>query len=148
MKKIIATLAVIFSLTTSATFASGTSSLKESVLKSFNREFSGAANVSWVKLTDEIYRFGFNYKGKDVQAFFTENGNLIATGSEISENNLPLMVSKAIDSKYGGYRKTEIIEYTMDDNTEYLVTLSKDDKSIVIKASNNGNLDLYKKMNK
>jgi len=148
MKKIIATLAVIFSLTTSATFASGGSSVNESVLKSFKKEFSGASNVSWVKLTDELYRFGFNYKGKDVQAFFTETGTLIATGSEISEDNLPLVVSKTVDLKYAGYRKTEIIEYTMDDNTEYLITLSKDGKSYVVKASNNGSLELYKKMSK
>jgi hypothetical protein len=145
MKKIIATLAVVFSLTTSATFASGGSSVNESVLKSFNKEFSGASNVSWVKLTDELYRFGFNYKGKDVEAFFAENGNLVATGTRIAEDHLPLLISKAVDAQYTGYSKTEVFEFSMDGETKYLLTLNKNNKNYVIKASGNGNLEVHKK---
>ncbi|CAN5566418.1 hypothetical protein BH10BAC2_BH10BAC2_27540 [soil metagenome] len=99
MKKIIATLAVIFSLTTSATFAAGGLSVNELVLKSFNKEFSGAANASWVDLDAGIYRVEFNYKRKDVEAFFDEEGDLIAIGTEVTEDRLPLLIAKSVNAK-------------------------------------------------
>ena len=148
MKKIIATLAVIFSLTTSATFAYDGASVSKSALKSFNKEFSGVDKVNWTELTSGLYRASFNYTGKEVNAFFDESGNLIATGSVIAEDHLPLLVSKAINEKYEGFTKTEVIEFTMNGETQYLVTLDKDGKSYVIKAAGSGDLELYKKMNK
>jgi hypothetical protein len=148
MKKIIVTLAVIFSLTTSATFAYDGTSVSKSALKSFNREFSGADKVNWVELTSGLYRASFNYTGKEVEAFFDESGNLIATGSVIAADHLPLLVSKAINEKYDGFAKTEVIEFTMNGETQYLVTLSKDSKNFIIKAAGNGDLELYKKMSK
>ena len=146
MKKIIATLAVIFSLATSVTYAYDGSRANKALLQSFDKEFSGASNVSWVQISNGLYRFGFNYKGKDVQAFFTENGNLVATGSVISADNLPLVVSKAIDSKYTGYNKTEVIEFTMDDETQYLVTVSDGRNGEILKVSNHGDISVFKKL--
>ncbi|QEC66434.1 hypothetical protein FRZ67_03655 [Panacibacter ginsenosidivorans] len=148
MKKIIATLAVIFSLTTSATFAYDGASVSKSVLKSFNKEFSGADKVSWVELTSGLYRASFNYTGKEVEAFFDETGNLIATGSVIAEDHLPLLVAKSINEKYVGFAKTEVIEFAMNGETQYLVTLNKEGKNYIIKAAGNGDLELYKKMSK
>jgi len=148
MKKMIATLAVIFSLTTSATFAYDGTSVSKSVLRSFNKEFSGVDKVNWIELTSGLYRASFNYAGKEVEAFFDEGGNLIATGSVIAEDHLPLLVSKAINEKYDGFAKTDVIEFTMNGETQYLVTLSKDSKSYIIKATGNGDLEIYKKMSK
>jgi len=146
MKKIIATLAVIFSLVTSATYAYDGSRASKALLQSFDKEFSGASNVSWVQISNGLYRFGFNYKGKDVQAFFTESGNLVATGSVIAADNLPLVVSKAIDSKYAGYNTTEVIEFTMDNETQYLITVSDGAKSQILKVTNNGDISIFKKL--
>jgi len=70
MKKIIATLAVIFSLATSATFAYDGAGVNKSVLKSFNREFSGAVNATWQYVGSGILRVSFDYGGKNVLAFF------------------------------------------------------------------------------
>lgn len=148
MKRIIATMAVIFSLTTSATFAAGGSSVSESVLKSFNKEFSGAANANWVALDAGIYRVAFNYEGKDVEAFFDEEGGLIATGTEVTEDHLPLLIAKSLNAKYADYTKKGIIEFTMDGEVQYLVTLTNSGKSVIIKACGNGALTLYKKMTK
>ena len=146
MKKIIVALAVIFSLTTSATFAYDGLSVSRSVLKSFSNEFAGARNVSWESLNEGIYKVTFNYEKKNVQAFFDESGNMIATGSEISEEQLPLLVSKSLKSKYDGFKKNEIIEFTMNGETQYLVTVTNGKKGEVLKISNQGEIDLYKNL--
>lgn len=148
MKKIIATMAVIFSLTTSATFAYDGSDVNKFVLKSFNKEFSGAANANWKALEAGLYRVVFNYNGKDVQAFFDENGDLIATGTRVKEDHLPLLIAKAINTKYAGYAKKDIVEFTMDGEIQYLVTLTSSERNIIIKATGNGDISLYKKISK
>ena len=146
MKKIIATLAVIFSLTTSATYAYEGLSVSTTVLKSFSKEFAGARNASWETLSDGLYKVTFNYETKDVQAFFDENGSVIATGSTISEEQLPLLVSKSLKPKYEGFNKNEIIEFTMNGETQYLVTVSDGKKAEVLKISNQGDIAVYKKL--
>jgi hypothetical protein len=146
MKKIIATLAVIFSLTTSATYAYDGLSVSTTVLKSFSREFVGARNASWEAITDGLYKVTFSYETKDVQAFFDENGNIIATGSIISEEQLPFLVSKSLNSKYNDFAKNEIVEFTMNGETQYLVTVSDVKKAEVLKISNQGDIVVYKKL--
>ena len=84
-------------------------------------------------------------KEKMCKLFFAENGNLIATGTRITENQLPLLILKAIDAQYAGYSKTEVFEFTMDGETKYLLTLNKNNKNYVIKASGNGDLEVHKK---
>lgn len=146
MKKIITVLAVIFSLATSATYAGANLPEGKAVVQSFNKEFRDASNVSWVKISYEIYRASFEYKGKNVRAFFSESGNLIAVGSVITADQLPLVVSKAIDSKYDGYEKTELTEFTMDGETKYLVTVANEKKTAVLEISGSGDITVFKKV--
>lgn len=146
MKKIIAVLAVIFSLATSATYAYDGSNAGKALLRSFNKEFAGASNVSWVKVSEDLYRARFDYKGKNVRAFFTESGSLVALGALITADELPLVVAKAIDGKYAGYDKTETIEFTMDGETQYLVTVSDGKGGAILKISGNGELTVFKKL--
>ena len=146
MKKIIATLAVIFSLTTSATYAYDGLSVSTAVLKSFSKEFKGARNASWEALSDGLYKVTFNYETKDVQAFFDENGNVVATGSKISEEQLPFLVSKSLKSNYEGFNKSEIIEYTMNGETQYLITVNDGKKAEILKISNQGDIAVYRKV--
>ena len=145
MKKIIGALAVILSLTTSV-FAYDGSSVSKSILKSFSNEFAGAQNASWQELSNGIYKVTFDYDSKNVQAFFDEKGDVIATGTTISEEHLPLLVSKALNTKYSDYSKNEFVEFTMGGETQYLVTVSKNSKTVVLKISTQGNVEVYKKM--
>lgn len=146
MKKIIAVLAVIFSLATGTTYADANLPAGKAVVQSFNREFKDASNVSWVKISYEIYRASFDYKGKNVRAFFSEAGNLIAVGSVIVADQLPLVVTKAIDSKYEGYEKTEPTEFTMDGETKYLVTVSNKKNTAVLEISGSGDITVFRKL--
>lgn len=146
MKKIIGTLAVIFSLTTSATYAYDGASVSKSILKSFSTEFAGAQNASWEELDGGIYKVTFDYDSKNVQAFFDEKGDVIATGRTISEDHLPLLALKSLNAKYNNYVKQEIIELTMAGETQYLITVSNGSKSGIIKISNQGDTEVYKKI--
>ena len=139
-------MAVILSLTTSATYAYDGSRVSKELLQSFNKEFSGASNVNWIQISNELYRSRFDYKGKDVLAFFSENGDLVAIGSVIEADHLPWAVSNAIDSKYAGYNKVESIEFTMDGQTQYLVTVSDGKKVETLKISNGGSISVIKKL--
>ena len=145
MKKIIATLAVIFSLSTSATFAYDGKDVNQSVLKSFRKEFAGAQNATWQEVGPGILRVSFSYQQKNVSAFFDADGDVIATSTYIAEEHLPLPVLKALNEKYADFKKTEIIEYTMDNETKYLVTVAKENETLVLKIGSTGYLEVYKR---
>ncbi|MBG9377450.1 hypothetical protein I5907_14495 [Panacibacter sp. DH6] len=145
MKKIIATLAVIFSLTTSATFAYDGKDVNQSVLKSFKKEFAGAENATWQEVGSGILRVTFNYQHKNVSAFFDADGDVIATSTFVSEEHLPLPVLKAVNEKYSDFKKTEIVEYTMDNETKYLITIVNGNENMVLKVGGNGSIEVYKR---
>lgn len=145
MKKIIATLAVIFSLTTSATFAYDGKDVNQSVLKSFKKEFAGAENATWQEVGSGILRVTFSYQHKNVSAFFDADGDVIATSTFVSEEHLPLPVLKAVNEKYSDFKKTEIVEYTMDNETKYLITIVNGNENMVLKVGGNGSIEVYKR---
>jgi len=146
MKKFIISMAVIFSLLTTVTFASGKLPVNEKVMQAFKKEFSNASNATWSIIEAGLYRVTFTYNNITADAYFDGEGTLVATGRDINENQLPLVVSKALNSKYAGADVQHVIEYTFNNETEYLITLGTDRGTQIIKASAGGDLQLFKKI--
>ncbi|MEP7318231.1 MAG: hypothetical protein ABI921_05810 [Panacibacter sp.] len=149
MKKIIIALAVLFISGTTVVFASDKSRVSETVLQSFQKEFSKATDVSWISLNEPgLYQVKFNYEGESATAYFDEEGSLIAIGRFIETYQLPFLTRKAVESKYADFEIRNILEYTLENETKYLVTIFNDKAVMIVNANSNGGLQLYEKVKK
>jgi hypothetical protein len=83
-----------------------------------------------------------------VNAFFEQDGNLLAIGRFIAPAALPLSIVKSINSKYPELEMKDAIEYTKSGETSYVITLENEKVRTVIQAYNSGNLYVFKKEKK
>lgn len=143
-------LAVLFvSVCSYSVKAAGGEKVTPVITEAFQKEFTGASHVKWELLKDNsIYQARFIYNNERLNAFFDEEGTLLAVGRYIAEANLPLMVSKTIAKKYAGYEVKEIIEYIQGNETSYLVSLENEKNKLVVNAYGTGSSYIFKKEKK
>ena len=143
-------LAVLFvSVCSFSVKAAGGEKVSPIVSESFQREFSGASHVKWEMVKDNaIYEARFIFNNERLNAYFDEDGSLIAVGRFISGANMPLLVSKSLAKKYEGYQVLEVIEYVQGNETSYLVTLENEKNKLIVNAFGSGNSYVFKKEKK
>src|SRR5687768_17092628 len=125
MKKLVVSLAMFLSVFSIAVANEGTNSPNNfRVEASFQKECSGAKSVKWELIRKEnIYQAHFIYNNERLNAYFDEDGVLIATGRFVAVANLPLLVRKNVYQKYSDYQVKEVVEFVTNDETSYLVSL-------------------------
>jgi hypothetical protein len=143
-------LAVLFvSVCSFSVKAAGGDNVSPIVKEAFKREFSGASNVKWELIKDNsISQVRFIYNNERLNAYFDEDGSMIAVGRFISEVNLPLLVNKTLSKKYSDYQVSEVIEYVQGNETSYLVTLENEKNKLIVNAFGSGNSYVFKKEKK
>jgi hypothetical protein len=152
MKKLVLTLVMFVSLL-GAAMASGGSTKSEKVNHrvetAFQKEFSGATHVSWDHLKKEnIYEAKFIYNHERLHAYFDVDGNIIAIGRFVTESNLPLLLRKNIHERYDEYEVTEVVEYSTNNETSYLVVLENEKSKLVVQGYISGSTSVFKKEKK
>lgn len=147
MKKIILALAVIISLTSTAV-AAGKNSISESVLRSFNKEFSTATNVNWEEVGYGLSHATFVYNNIAVEAFFTGDGVLLATGRAIDKNSLPLLLSRNINRRFPDANIVNVVEFTYENELQYLITVDGQKSKQTLRVYSNGDFDIFRKEKK
>jgi len=116
---------------------------------SLEKEFAGAQYIVWQSLKkDNVYSARFIYNNEQLNAFFDEDGRLLATGRIVTQAALPLMVSKNIRKQYDKYEFRDATEYTRDGETSYLVTLESEKHEMVLQAYGSGSTYIVKKTKK
>jgi hypothetical protein len=147
MRKIIICLVVLLSVSPAIIYADGKNPVSEIVLRSFQKEFANATNVSWTAMKAEnLYHAAFMYNGEAVEALFNEDGELVSTSRLISEHQLPILAIKKLVTDYSRYKIRQVIEFTNDNETAYLATLYNEKETIVLKLSPDGSLQRIKKI--
>lgn len=148
MKKLIAILTFAAVITSSAAFAlDGATIDNKKVMESFNKEFVGAADVSWYHTADK-YVAKFTMKASKVTAHFDREGNLLATSRYITDTELPLNVITRMMKKYPDQKIHSVVEYDAEGNTTYVITLESATHWTILKAEPGGNLTKLKKLQK
>ena len=150
MKKLIAilTVAVVVTFTTSTANAfDGISISNKKVMESFEREFAGAANVTWYTGAKENYVAKFTIKSSKVTAHFDRDGNLLATSRYITDSELPLNVITKLMKKYPDQNIHNIVEYEAEGSTTYMITLESDSHWTTVKATDHS-VSTYRKLKK
>ncbi|MDP4223184.1 MAG: hypothetical protein Q8868_07725 [Bacteroidota bacterium] len=124
----------------------------------FNSEFGNITNVKWEKSAyfDEAT---FTKNGKEMKAFFDDEGNFVGTTSHVTFADIPANGQKEIKSKYKDYSINPVIVF-FDDNEKvdtdmilygtqfedadnYFVELSKGTKKIVLQVNPEGMVNYF-----
>ena len=138
--------AVVFS---GSAFAYTGKSVNALVKQSFQREFAGAQSVSWETISDkDIFHASFIYNNERLNAYFDAEGTLLATGRYVKQENLPMLVTRSIATRYKQYNVLESIEFVTGSETSYIIKIENEKLSMYIQAHNDGSSTILKKEKK
>lgn len=113
------------------------------------KEFAGAQYVVWQSFKEqELFQARFIYNHERLNAFFNEDGQLIAIGRNIQQAALPLSIARQLTSQYNKYAVQDIIEYSRHGETSYVISLESDKQRIILEAFGSGSIYLFKKEKK
>jgi hypothetical protein len=143
MKKLILLAAIV--LSAAASFGRDIDNRK--VQLAFDRVFAGAANVQWYE-TDNNYMARFTLRASKVTAHFDKDGTLIATSRIITDAELPLEVVSTLIRKFRDQKIHSIMEYVVDGNTYYAITLESATQWTVLRTNSIGEAIVMKKLQK
>jgi hypothetical protein len=146
MKKMIVTLAIAVSTLSTLSANASDENVNQKVLDAFKTEFATAKEVEWTVGAD-YYKATFNYNGKYVFAFYSDNGELLGLTRYISPVDLPLALQNNLKKKYEGFWVSDLFESSKHEETNYYITLENADTKIVLKSSGN-DWDAYSKSKK
>ena len=122
-------------VSTLSAFASD-ANVNQKVLDAFKTEFASAKEVEW-SVGANYFKATFNYNGKYVFAFYSENGELLGLTRYLSPADLPLALQANLKKNYEGYWVSDLFEASKNDGTNYYITLENADSKIVLKSSGN-----------
>ena len=145
MKKLLIAALIIAAATTTA-FA-GIADVNNKSALHFKSKFTKAANVNWT--SDINYdKVTFTTDGQLVSVFYTPQGHLIGTSTNIGFDKLPKKAITAITSQYTypEYNLKECIRFeNADGDVQYFVSMDKDGEYIAFEADETGAISVLKK---
>ena len=142
-------IAVILFLTVIGTHANPLSRNEEPTFNGanhFRRQFPQATGVNY-KVKGQFTEVNFIWNGLQLQAFYDQEGNPLATARTIDKNNLPVNVQLNLQKNYSDGVVTAAIEYTdTSDGLSYYVTLATPKSTYLLHVSTSGDISVFKKM--
>jgi hypothetical protein len=117
------------------------------VLKSFTSTFSKAKEVDWTE-SGRMYKARFTLDGQYINAFYSEDGDLLALTRNVSTSQLPVLLQAELKKQTDKYWITELFEITNEEGTSYFVSLENADTKIVMKSAGNKSWQSYSKLRK
>jgi hypothetical protein len=114
------------------------------VLESFENTFSNATDVEW-KVSTQFIKVQFALDGQFINAFYQNDGELIALTRHITSSQLPVMLQASLKRQTEGQWITELFELTNEEGTSYFVCLESADARVVLKSTDNKNWESFSK---
>lgn len=144
MKKFFIAATMMVAIATSAFAGATAENLK--AIKTFKTEFKDAKNVSW-KVGEGYVKASFEWNGIQMESFYNEDGEAIATSRPIDINVLPVAAIKTLNNKYADYQTTEAVEFdSVQDGVSYYVSKVKDNTKVILRISSTGDVSVFKKI--
>lgn len=134
---------------TGSAFANEEVSVNSAVKQAFQKEFAGAQSVTWDAIASkDLFHASFVYNNERLNAYFNADGQLIATGRFIAPENLPMLVAKGVNARYGKLEMTDVIEMISGNETSYIVKVQNDKVKMYVQAYSDGTTSVIKKERK
>lgn len=146
MKKLFLAAMLVAALGSSA-FALDVNKVNFKVLNSFSENFKDVSNVVW-RITDNYTQASFTIGEEKLEAYFSEEGDMIATSRKVAFKQLPLNAIQKIKEKYSDYSVTDVIEFTNDGQKGYYLSMEKGSRKQILEVSLYGNVSLFKLLSK
>jgi hypothetical protein len=147
MKKRLTGILFFLLLGAGATQAMDKDPVPDKVKQSLQKDFEKPLHIDWMHLKDKnLYHARFQYNGETVEAFYNEEGNLISTARFIKENQLPIIIMKEMAENYPNYSVREIVEFTNEVQTSYIVSAFNSKEMVVVKYYTNGDSQRIKRI--
>ena len=148
MKKLTTIFAAVAMFISTSAFAYSGEKVNDAVKTAFERNFSGAQNVTWQK-TDEFYFAHFELNKDDIAVAYNEQGLLVGTSHIISRDQLPEAVAKSLKENYGEYQVSlSVTEINLDGEISYYLTADSKRNTLRLKSSADGNIEVEKRTKK
>ncbi|MCC9074427.1 hypothetical protein LNQ49_22825 [Flavobacterium sp. F-65] len=131
--------------------------VSNSTKNQFATDFGNIPNAKW-KRSNYYDEVAFMKNGVSSTAFYDFKSQLVGTTMHEKFTDLPANAQKAINDKYKGYAKGEVLYYEdnvnndtdmilfdrqFDDADNYFVEISKDGKNSVLQVTKGGNVNYF-----
>jgi len=136
MKKILFATALLLSVSF-ATMANSNTSADPKAMAAFEKDFSGANDVSWEKAAD-FSKVTFTINGSVLFAYYSGNGKLIAASRNISSTQLPLNLFTSLKNEYSSYWISDLFEMSRNNATRYYITLENANEKKIMSSTSWG----------
>lgn len=143
MKKFIIATLITVAISSSA-FAADVSKVSFRVLNAFESQFVGATDVAWT-VTADYTKAKFSIEGETVEAFFNGNGDVIGTSRKVEFKRLPLSAIQKIKKSYAKYQVTETIEFEMNGDRRFYVSVEAGTERKILEVSLYGQVSVFDK---
>jgi hypothetical protein len=147
MKKQLITLSLAVLVTISSAFAGNKDGASDKAVKSFNKDFAQARNVEWDTNRD-MQKATFELNGQVLFAYYSKDGELLATSRNLATNQLPIRLSASLKQQYGDYWVSDLFEMASNNESSYYITIENAENKTVLRAIGAGDWQLYKKVKK
>ncbi|HXB06324.1 MAG TPA: hypothetical protein VNW04_04395 [Puia sp.] len=115
-------------------------------VENFHRQFPQATEVRY-KVKGQFTEVNFIWNGLQLQAFYDNEGNALATARNIDKSSLPVNVQLTLQKNYSDGVITAAIEYTdTNDGLSYYVTVAGAKTTYLLHVSTSGDISVFKKM--
>jgi hypothetical protein len=134
-------LVVIISFTVSA----ANRPVNGKVWTSFTKQFAGVQEATWTKI-NETYLAKFLWQGKQLEAYFSEDGDVIGTGQFISTTNLPYIINNALKNRFETFAITQLYEFNSEKSgLQYFAIVATAQKSVIVEVDTYGVVSVLRK---
>ncbi len=103
----------------------------QAVKTSFDNQYPNASSVHW-KMKDGSYKAKFNMNDTKHLAEFNSAGTLTKTGMAIPKQDLPSVVTNAINREYANTKTGDIYRIQKDGQTHFMVELDGQADKVVV----------------
>lgn len=119
----IAALAIFATATMSAQDLK-TSDVPSTLANNFQKSYATATEVEW-EMDGDNYKVEFDVNKMEHEIWYSKDGTVVKTESEISESELPGAIASVIKNKYAGYKVDSIEMTESNGQKQYEVELEK-----------------------
>jgi len=135
MKKIISIALILVAFSTAHAFAQ--TSTPSAVVGSFEHKFINAEKASWT-VVKTLYRVDFSLQNQSLTAFFSGDGELVASSRNITPMQLPISLNSSLEKHFGKYIVSSLFEVDEHDEIHYYAKVNNQKTEILLKSTSYG----------